>query len=252
MDENKALAEDMDKFPNEMSYRGKAYQQLVTDKDGKGRWEDQLAYDGRIEISWDGDTTGRAFFDTGDLVYKVSDLTPSKEEIIGGTFIPVDSEERVTITKDMIRELGNCFVVDRQIFVIPIDNFEADGHVIPEKGIYMLYVGNSYTNSLIYGKIKQLDEKFLPPASNQLLNAVFTRFNGDKSSITCNLTYEQIREQIENDLPILAIYKISEPDSFLITKYELDVNSIRFYTAGDNPYVLMYGSDDRLEDQTPE
>ena len=44
MDENKALAGDMDNFSEEMSYRGAPYQQLVTDRDGKAQWKDQLAY----------------------------------------------------------------------------------------------------------------------------------------------------------------------------------------------------------------
>lgn len=258
MDENKALAEGIGRLQDEMSYRGKAYQQLITDKDGKARWEDQLVYDNRIEISWDGDTTGRVNFTDSQMsiYYKVSDLTPGKEEIIGGT-IKFGRDDPVVIIQEGTYDIGDgAYIIGPrgEIIVSFVDNLEVqDASIIPERGTYMRYdeMVPGYVSSLTYGKIKQLDKKFLPPASNQLLNAVFIRLDGDKSSIYCNLTYEQIREQIENDLPIVAIYKLSESNSFLITKYELDVDSISFWTAGDSQYVLIYNSDGTLKDCTP-
>lgn len=213
-----------------LSYHGAPYQQLVTDKDGKAHWEDQLAYDDRIEISWDGDTTGRAFIDDqiGHISYKVSDLTPTKEEIIGGTFISYQSAKRVTITQDVIQEQGNCFLVDDEIIVIPIDNFESDGFIVPEKGIYMRHDGDAYTHSLTYGKIKQLDGKFLPVLPN--LNVIFTCHNFNEPGVhpqyTCNVEYSQLRDWYDRGLPIFAICKVIRYneiyETLIMSSYELN------------------------------
>ena len=163
MDENKVLAEDLDKFSNEMSYRGKAYQQLVTDKDGNAQWEDQLACDSRIEISWDGDTTGRVSFTDSlmHIYYKISDLTPGKEEIIGGTVKFSSNYNPVVITQDNTYSLGEEIYAaggDGVIIVSFVDNLDIGGIIIPERGTYVWYDEADevivYAKSLTYGKIK--------------------------------------------------------------------------------------------------
>lgn len=72
------MDKNIDRLQDDIFYRGKAYQYLVTDKDGKAQWEDRLAYSEMIEISWDGDTTDRV---NAASLYKVSDLTPNKEDV---------------------------------------------------------------------------------------------------------------------------------------------------------------------------
>lgn len=257
MDESKALAEDMDKFSNEMSYRGKAHQQLVTDKDGKAQWEDQLAYDGRIEISWDGDTTDRVSFTDSwqRIYYKISDLTPTKEEIIGGVIKFGSNHDPVVITQNGILDLEEEWYAtgaDGEIIVSFVDNFkiESDGTIIPERGTYVYYDEadevKGYIKSLTYGKIKQLDEKFLPSSPNQPLNVVFIQQDPlDISSITCNLTYGQIREQIDNDLPIIATFRHSENrQRYFIIELELGENYIGFvYLANGHTDRFNYFSD---------
>lgn len=230
MDENKALAEDIGRLQDDIFYRGKAYQQLVINRDGKAQWEDQLAYDGRIEISWDGDTTGRAFIN-GDVnrIYKVSDLTPTIEELIGGTFISFESGKRVKITQNIIHEFGDTFIVgNEEIIVVSIDDFEINGYIFPEKGIYMCYTNSAYTNSLIYGKIKQLDAKFLPILPN--LNVIFTCHNFNEPGVhpqyTCNVEYSQLRDWYDRGLPIFAICKVIRYneiyETLIMSSYELN------------------------------
>lgn len=259
MDENKALAEDIGRLQDEMSYRGKAHQQLVTDEDGKAQWEDQLAYDGRIEISWDGDTTGRVSFiepQMHDIYYKISDLTPTKEEIIGGTIKFSRNYSPLVITQDDIHGFGEeVYVIggDGAILVSFVDNLDAVGVIIPEKGIYMQRrASGAYTNSLIYGKIKQLDEKFLPSVLTQPLNIVFIQQNVEvKSSITCNLTYEQIREQIDNDLPIIATFRQSGyAQRYIIISYEIGKDYIAFFTKVDKSDGFEYHSDGTFSELT--
>lgn len=164
MDKNKVLAEDMDKFPNEMSYRGKAHQQLVTDKDGKAHWKDQLAYSELTEISWDGDTTDRV---NAASLYKVSDLTPNKEDVIGGTY--KYGSEIVTITQDrMIESSNDGFLIfshkaEQPVILISfIDNLDINGYLFPEKGIYMYSDEYSYINSLTYGHISRFAYDYMP------------------------------------------------------------------------------------------
>lgn len=390
MDENKALAEDMDKFLNEMPYRGKAYQQLITDKDGNAQWEDRLAYNETIEVSWDGDTTGRVSFTEPQMgtYYKISDLTPGKEEIIGGTVKLSSNYDPVVITQDKIYALGEEVYAtggNGSIIVSFVDNLEVDGVIIPERGTYVWYDGDAYANSLIYGKEKKLAYDYMPegypgkeikpfilmkeqeisfsgnekgsmdtglldvldiksgekltiiwdgisydetvrkaslwdsgsgsdivreslvfgnlglikpytdmtdcpfvyealssgqgrwttsdtrvthtikvicyrPAYTPMdmnflpnLNIILAgeRVIGGKRIMNCNFTYDQIRKWIENDLPIIAIYKKSKSNNFLITNYQLDVGSISLCTAGDSPYAFVYNSDGTLENVTP-
>lgn len=256
MDENKVLAEDLDKFSNEMSYRGKAYQQLVTDKDGKAQWKDQLAYDSQIEISWDGDTTGRISF-TDPLMhiyYKISDLTPGKEEIIGGTVKFSSNYDPVVITQDITHSLGEEVYAtggDGAIIVSFVDNFDIGGIIIPERGTYVRYDEHDevivYAKSLTYGKIKQLNEKFLPILPN--FNVIFTdRLEGPMS---CNFTYDQIREWIENDLPIVAIYRYSgSAQRDIIISYEIGKDYIAFFTKVDQSDGFEYHSDGTFSELT--
>lgn len=254
MGENKTLAEDMDKFSNEMLYRGKAYQQLVTDKDGKAQWKDQLAYDGRIEISWDGDTTGRvSFIDPWkNIYYKISDLTPGKEEIIDGTVKFSSNHDPVIITQDMTHDIGEgayATGLRGEIVVSFVDNLEVqDVIIIPERGTYVCYNEvTGYAKSLTYGKIKQLDEKFLPILPN--FNIIFTdRLEG---SMSCNFTYDQIREWIENDLPIIAIYRYSgSAQRRIIINYEIGEDYIAFFTKVDQSGGFEYHSDGTFSELT--
>ena len=146
-----------------MSYRGKAHQQLITDKDGKAQWEDRLVYSELTEISWDGDTTDRV---NAAPFYKVSDLTPNKEDVIGGTY--KYGSETVTITRDMIEGSNDEFIIlsdERQapvILVSFIDNLDIYGYLLPEKGIYMYSSEYGYINSLTYVTRGRLAYDYMP------------------------------------------------------------------------------------------
>ena len=257
------MDENIDRLQDDIFYRGKAYQQLVINRDGKAQWEDQLAYDGRIEISWDGDTTGRVSFTDPQrrIYYKISDLTPDKEEIIGGVVKFGSNHDPVVITQDKIHVFGEVVYttgVDGEIIVSFVDNLEMPGGIIiPERGTYVWYdkadqvIG--YAKSLTYGKIKQLDEKFLSSALNQPLNIVFIQQNAEvRSSITCNLTYEQIREQIDNDLPIIATFRHSGGHQrYFIISYEIGEDYIAFFTEVDKSAGFKYNSDGTFGELTP-
>ena len=250
------MDENIDRLQDDIFYRGKAYQQLVINRDGKAQWEDRLAYDGRIEISWDGDTTGRVSFTSPDkrIYYKISDLTPTKEEIIGGVVKFGSNHDPVVITQNKIHGLGEelySIGAAGEIIVSFVDNLEIeiDGTIIPERGTYVWYDEadqvTGYAKSLTYGKIKQLDTKFLPN-----LNIIFTdRLEGPMS---CNFTYNQIREWIENDLPIVAIYRYSgSAQREIIISYEIGEDYITFFTKVDTSDGFKYNSDGTFSELTP-
>lgn len=115
----------------------------------------EKALDGFVPttITWDGDTTGRD--ETGQWrgpypVYKVSDLTPSKELLLGGTYkykdidtsIGAGKEHEATITEENITYLDeNQMYLDigsEMIAVVYATNVTIDGYeaTIPSTGIY--------------------------------------------------------------------------------------------------------------------
>lgn len=182
---------------------GTPYQQLVTDGAGNAKWEDRLAY-GATVISWGGDTNDRV--NAAGAFYKVSDLTPTKEDVVGGTFKWSDLPNQITITQDMISSLeGVLFNVlnepdgDALIIVSFVENYDLGGLVIPEKGIYMNVSGDKYIESLIYGHAKQLDSDFLP----KNYNVLFT-LDASAGNVTCNCTYEELSAWLAAGTPIVA------------------------------------------------
>lgn len=226
---------------------GAAYQQLVTDGEGNAKWEDRLAY-GATVISWGGDTTGRVNVVGG--FYKVSDLTPTKEAVVGGTFKWSFSPNRTTITQDMISGLEGIFfsVLDEPggaalIIVSFVENYDLGWAVIPEKGIYMNASKNKYIESLIYGHAKQLDYDLLP----KNYNVIFTmEANGDTG--TCNCTYEELSAWLASGTPIVA-RSVSPSDDCATIEYLVKSSSyIRFsYVNSDgNRRRYNYNSDGRI------
>lgn len=169
---------------------GQPYQQLVTDGEGTAKWEDRLAYSAGGVISWDGDTTGKTSL-MGSF-YKVSDLTPTAQDIVGGTFKYAILSNRITITQDMISDMGDiAFSVldepggDSLIIVSFVENYDLGGVVIPEKGIYVTRSVNNYIESLTYGDVKQIDSVFIPPMDEIILKSS-TPSSTKKFRITVN------------------------------------------------------------------
>lgn len=119
-------------------------------------------------IEWDGGTEGRDSFgfENGTVFYKVSDATPSAEELTGRELVIVIDGEPMTIVLDentlftgdgyvQITELG--FVVTQTPFIY--DDITAEA---PTTGIYWLSYGDAFSASLTYGSIKTIEEKFIP------------------------------------------------------------------------------------------
>lgn len=115
-------------------------------------------------IEWDGNTEGRDSFVVGiGTYYKVSDLTPSKAEVVGsmitggGTSFVVEESWLVDSTG---ATASDTFVVAYEKTVI-LNGTEV---TVPSTGTYFLLTSEIYISSLTYGSTTYhpLDEAFIP------------------------------------------------------------------------------------------
>lgn len=221
---------------------GAPYQQLVTDGGGNAKWDDRLAYNTGAAISWDGDTTGRV--NAGGVVYKVSDLTPKKEELIGG-IISGGQFGTHTLIADDFGEGENWLIGFDAVMISYADSVVVQGITLPEKGIYFLYQSSdNYVSGLSWGEVKPLDSDFIP----KNYNVLFTMEAGGNTG-TCNCTYEELRAWLAAGTPIVA--NSISPGNYCATiqAFKLDSAGIRFiFTSIDDgnvqrTYKYMYNSD---------
>ena len=120
-------------------------------------------------LTWDGNTEGLVSTD-GAPFYHVSDAIPTKADcangiavVYGPQTLPIDGETAQA-----------CFMDDGAasfdiVFVIPYDNYVADGLVFSEAGVYFLNDGGSHISSLTIPNYtgfakEQIDPKVLPEA----------------------------------------------------------------------------------------
>lgn len=98
-------------------------------------------------IDWDGNPTDVAVsLGEGAYLYKVSDLTPAIDELIGcSVFV---QGEIVLATEEHIQSIDNFVFVLDALFVAYEDNSVFDGLTIPEKGFYAVSDIGAFT--LVY------------------------------------------------------------------------------------------------------
>lgn len=172
------------------STNGAANQQLVTDADGKVKWENRLAYDdSRVVVD----------FGKGAQMVKVSDEVPSWVSLdapikywgSNGTKATVSPEDFVSIDNE-------SFLSDGMMFIMA-DNVEFNGHVFPEKGVYFALLNSvEYVSGIASADsdtpeitwdgnidvIKKLDKKFIPSELNEIILPSSTSGSSKKFKIT--------------------------------------------------------------------
>ena len=145
-------------------------------------------YDSRkteeINIDFDGVLDGKEYLDlNGDgswYLVKVSDLTPSVEEVVGGTFSAAENGEVievVEITEDLIAQSSHTlYVINNGDITIALENIDLGGGLMFSKGVWFgmepatdefpsFYFSNlSYTKES--GELKKLDPKYLNLPTN--------------------------------------------------------------------------------------
>ena len=94
-------------------------------------------------LTWDGDTSGKEFVDIGIPLYHVSDVVPTLGDLANGFTIIYNEKNSLSIsfTSENITTIMDglllCGADADMILICASDNMEADGIVIPKKGIYM-------------------------------------------------------------------------------------------------------------------
>lgn len=121
----------------------------------------------RVVIEWDGNIEGRDQIMSGgepQPFYKVSDLTPTMDELIGE--IVEDSFGRTyEIFEGLVFPYGSAIL--GQPFCVFYDTrcvVEDEEYSAPSVGVYMYRDETGYFSKISYGSttIKKLDEKFIP------------------------------------------------------------------------------------------
>lgn len=124
-------------------------------------------------ITWDGDTEG--IVDKGGHFYKVSELTPTIDEVIGGVINTKtgDGIFPTEITADSITAISeHLYTVQgysRSSVIVALEDSEIEG-ITFEPGLYYSKRGSGvisvYIKSLTYGTpytVHKIDKKYLPP-----------------------------------------------------------------------------------------
>ena len=134
--------------------------------DGGFGWEE----DNNFTIEWDGNIEGKESFE--GIAYKVSDLTPSVEDVIGAT-VETNTGETLVVEESMIdAPLDGLIAIGAgEVAIIDLSDearveIEATGMQLPSNGIYFVSQGGMFISSLSYGDIvvHKIDEKFIPDA----------------------------------------------------------------------------------------
>ena len=128
-------------------------------------------YEENLEITWDGDTTGRASATVDGypfVGYKVSDKILTSDQVIGGTMTIIQNgvSEQMIITDKMYSETEFGYIVG-EFFIIIAAKIGDFGYIhIPEPGVYFLSAsggGHSVSVSSFSNIITHpFDDKYIP------------------------------------------------------------------------------------------
>ena len=208
-------------------------------------------------IEWDGNTNG--LVSIANEFYKVSDMVPTDNELIGATIetsagesFKLDSAYITAVTED-ITMIGEGFAL-----IVRKDNAPFNNGTIPQKGTYFTVARDFYTARLSNQTITPMAEEFLPNSSVQFIVNVWAT-NRQQTVFKCDKTISEIQAAIESKTPITLRYRDSvtnESDSVIYNlsqsstannecefqHIELNTTGIRlrtFYIRLENGNVLI-------------
>lgn len=136
-------------------------------------------------ITWDGDIEGRA--SVSGYFFKVSDIVPSKEDLLGAT-VTFNDESTAILSEEMFQNLGDVLVVTGA-FIIGHEGDSLQGWTFSESGIYFCYDSEDpYIIKLESRRTTcQIDPQFVPkelpeaPTDNGIYTLVCTVTEGSVS-----------------------------------------------------------------------
>lgn len=165
-------------------------------------------------ITWDGDTDGRVVI--AGLFYKISELTPTIEEMIGGVVYTKSQNNDIfqeEITSDsIITSSEHVYGVKgygRSMVLIALENDEIEGNIV-ERGMYYSKEGSGvlsvYITSLTYGTpdtVHKIDEKYLPDnLATNVAEAQTTANNAQETANKAQTTANNAKNIASKALPL--------------------------------------------------
>lgn len=156
-------------------------------------------------LYWDGNTEGLVCF--LDVYYKVSDATPSMGDFANG-FVLSGAQQ----VPEFLTALGDgAFIhADGLFVVVPEDNMEINGEVIPSKGVYFLSnPGGGVVVSYLtipgytgFPTTKKIEEKYLPGAVILYEDGTYLYNTEDVSDASNRTSYAKFKGALQNGIPI--------------------------------------------------
>ena len=144
-----------------------------------------------FDIEWDGNTDGLTYI-TDIKAYKVSDIEPTNDELIGAT-LGISSGTNLTLTSDFIyvasEDVTAVMIGDVFVTIARKDNAVAAGIkgndiLFPQKGTYFMKGDKAYITRLSKQTITPMAEEFLPSEVNELIMKSSTTDSTKKFKIT--------------------------------------------------------------------
>lgn len=113
-------------------------------------------------IEWDGNTNGLiSFTEAGKTFYKVSDMLPTDDELIGATIETSDGLSHELISEDIKAPIEDVTIVSREVWIIRKDTTAPDNLPL-QKGTYFLLGDDYYILRLSKQTVTPMAEEFLP------------------------------------------------------------------------------------------
>ena len=144
-----------------------------------------------FDIEWDGNTDGLTYI-TYIKNYKVSDITPTNDELIGAT-LGISNGKNLTLTSNFIYVASEDVTVvlagDVFVSIARKDNAVASGIIdrdilFPQKGTYFVKGDKAYVTGLRKQTITPMAEEFLPSEVNEFIMNSSTPDSTKKFKIT--------------------------------------------------------------------
>ena len=212
-------------------------------------------------VEWDGNIDGKVSA-IGDSLYKFSDRVLSYEEFLSAWYVNLDDPSQSIMVSSIVPKPQQQQIADNvtmfmfapsfdsmnTLFVVSEDNAEAEGIIFPTKGLYV----NKDTSpfKLIKETITPMSSDFIP----KNLNVVFKKESGS-TPVNCNVTYNELRDWVERDVPVFAVFIDATNSNYSI--YNIieitlltDMLGFVYYFSGSSASMskaFVYKSDGTIE-----
>lgn len=192
-------------------------------------------------IEWDGDATGKV--SVKDVLYKVSDITPSKNELIGAV-VSIYNGETLTVSESDIFDLSYLGYAIGELVAVIRNAGDFNGITIPEPGLYFLRDGDIYAASLSYTakNIKQLDEKYIP---DHVRKMCVNFFEDNSGNFTADHTFDEIKAHVDNGGIVDAVI-YGDTYISLISNYPDSISFFANYLENTEFIYVRINSDNKV------